>query len=145
MKALHKFLHLTSSDRRLLLRAVMLLLLARLGLRLLPFQTLQRLLSRVEQAPRKPGNSGSVSRDRIVWAVSGAGRYVPTTCLTQAMAACALLKREGYSAQLSLGVASENEGRLQAHAWVESDRKVVIGDLNLDRYVRMLTLDEERP
>src|SRR5438309_451978 len=67
--------------------------------------------------------------DRVVWAVVVASRYVPmSTCLTQALAAQVLLARRGYSAHLHIGVAKEGaEAKLKAHAWVESDGKVLIG------------------
>ncbi|MFQ5795320.1 MAG: lasso peptide biosynthesis B2 protein [Candidatus Bipolaricaulia bacterium] len=84
MKRLRKFLLLTSTDRRLLVRATLLVWVIRFGLWLLPFQTLRRLLARVAQAPAGWRNSGSLSPDRIAWAVAVASRYVPGagTCLT---------------------------------------------------------------
>ena len=85
--------------------------------------------------------------DRVVWAVVVASRYVPmSTCLTQALAAQVLLARRGYSAHLHIGVAKEGaEAKLKAHAWVESDGKVLIGGSEPGRYTHLLALEGEEP
>jgi hypothetical protein len=39
-----------------------------------------------------------------------------------------MLSREGYPAQISIGIRKEERNRrLQAHAWVESGGKILIG------------------
>ena len=61
-------------------------------------------------------------------AVERAGRVMPRAgCLARAVAAEWLLRRDGHAADLSLGVALDNERRLMAHAWVESSGVIVIG------------------
>ena len=75
--------------------------------------------------------------------MSHARRVVPAaTCLPQALAAEALLTRGGLPADLRIGVMKEASGKLLAHAWVESDGRVVVGDLpgGLDVYTRLPTL-----
>ena len=111
---------------------------ARLGLWLLPFKTLRQLLARKTQA------SNQAPIDRVAWAVTVAGRYVPAaTCLTQALATQVLLSQHGYEACLRIGVVRGEDGQLQAHAWVESDGVVVIGgpESALERYVTLSALD----
>src|SRR5687768_10065352 len=116
-----KFLRLPSYDRRLVLRAALLLGGIRLGLSLLPFAVLRGLLARVSVGPSRLDNASRSSVDRPVWAVAAAGRYVPkATCLVQALALQVLLMRQGYGARLCIGVAKGQQGRLEAHAWVES-------------------------
>lgn len=51
------------------------------------------------------------------------------TCLPQALAGEALLVRNGHAAELILGVAKTPQGRLEAHAWVESRGRLVVGEL----------------
>ncbi len=51
------------------------------------------------------------------------------TCLPQALAAEALLRRAGHPADLRIGVAKTGPGRLLAHAWVECRGRVIVGDL----------------
>jgi len=86
MRRLRRFLTLPATDRRLLVEAVLFLAAIRLGLRLLPFRTLWRLLDR---APRPSVAAGLFSPDRIAWAVSVTSPYVlgVRPCLPQALAA----------------------------------------------------------
>ena len=121
-----KFARLCPRERRLLLSAAVMVAVVRAGLWVVPFtrlrETLKRFVWRMEKR-RRP-----VSVERVVWTVQVASRYVPAaTCLTQALAAQVLLGREGYESSLRLGVARGERGKLQAHAWVECQGKVVIG------------------
>lgn len=147
MKRLRKFLHLPPSDRRLLVSTAVLLGAIRLGLRLLPFRTLQRVLTRLEQAPTaSPRHTNRSSVDRLAWAVTVASRYVPkATCLTQALAAQTLLGRRGHLSRLHVGVAKGEEGRLKAHAWLESQGRVIVGGGELSRYTLLPNMERERP
>lgn len=128
MQLLRRWQSLPALDRRLLLEAVALVLGVRLGLWLLPFPSLRRLLARA-------GNRRAAARDvmpsarRIALAVGVASRYVPAaTCLTQALAAQALLERHGHAAECRIGVAKAGAAGLQAHAWVTSGGQVLIGN-----------------
>src|SRR5215203_6202030 len=135
MKRLRKFLCLPPSDHRLLVGTALLLGAIRLGLRLLPFRILQRIVSRLAQAPASSHPADQSLVDRLVWAVTAASRYVPkATCLTQALAAHILLGRHGYPTQLRVGIARGEEGRLEAHAWLENQGKVIVGGGELSRY-----------
>jgi hypothetical protein len=68
--------------------------------------------------------------DRIAWAIGRAQRLVPrATCLPQALAAEALLRRARHPADLRIGVVKAGPARLVAHAWVESRGRIVVGDL----------------
>jgi len=82
--------------------------------------------------------------DRIAWSVAAASPLVPggSNCLIRAIAAGIMLRRYGFDSALMIGVAKSPEGRLAAHAWLESAGRVVIGGFELDRYV---TLDTHRP
>jgi hypothetical protein len=147
MKRLRKFFRLPATERRLLIQAALLLGIVRLGLVLLPFLTLQNILTHIARLPRLP-KANRVSPDQLAWAISMASQHIvgAKTCLIQALAAQTLLARYGYPAHLRLGVAKGDNGQLQAHAWVESNGKVVIGDLDeeLAHYARLSTLDGER-
>lgn len=137
MTALGKVLRLTYRERWLLVQATLLLAAVRLGLWLLPFRALHRLLaySRPSAAIKPKAERPPV--DRIAWAVATAGRYVPGAgkCLTQALAAQILLRRAGHSAQLRIGVARAGAARLKAHAWVECEGIIAIGGgHDLERY-----------
>jgi hypothetical protein len=49
-----------------------------------------------------------------------------------------LLGQCGRAAQLRIGIARSGEGQLEAHAWIESEDKVVIGNVkDLSRYTAL--------
>ena len=107
----------------------------RLALTALPFRWVRSLAERPRQAP---GRSSEFTVEELAWAVSAAARRVPrSTCLTQALALESLLRREAYDASLRLGVAKTPEGALEAHAWLESDGRVVIGGPRSARFVSL--------
>jgi hypothetical protein len=55
-----------------------------------------------------------------------------------------LLGRFGLPACLRIGVAKTKAGNLQAHAWVESEGKIVIGRItNLSHYTMLSPLEGE--
>ncbi len=137
MRKLIKFLALPSSEQRLLIGAWVVVGLVRLGLCLLPYRTLCALLGRFEQAKGRHGaHKPSVPVDRIVWAVKAASRILPSaTCLTQAMASKALLRRNGYLPTLRIGATKNGSGEFLAHAWLEYEGRVLIGGVSdLSRY-----------
>lgn len=72
--------------------------------------------------------------------------YIPgATCLTEALAALTLLGHFGYPASLRFGIARQEGGQLAAHAWVETEGKIVMGKLlNLSRYAMLSTIDKGR-
>jgi hypothetical protein len=138
MKTMARVLKL--SEVLLLAQAGMWVLAARIGLFLLPFGRLQRLVALLTRGTHAP----SFSDDRVsqlTWAVSSASRFVPqATCLTKALALHILLRRAGFQSRIHIGVRRE-DGRFEAHAWVESQDKVVIGDFELKRYCPILVWD----
>jgi hypothetical protein len=128
MTPLLKFVRLPSADRNLLVKSALLLGAVRLGLWLLPFQTMRRLLASRTYGTTTLPEETSVTK--VTWAVTVAGRYVPVaTCLTQALAVQVLLGQQGLAATLRIGVARGEAGQFQAHAWVEYQGRVVIGGI----------------
>jgi hypothetical protein len=66
--------------------------------------------------------------EEIYRAVSVAARFVPgATCLVKAQVDSAMLNQRGYAAEIKIGV-SKRSSSLKAHAWVECDGLVVMGD-----------------
>jgi hypothetical protein len=99
---------------------------------MLPFGTVRRMLARGEKQI-EPKTPDAICVEKMVWAVGVASRFVPrASCLTQALAGAWLLRRKGQHAELVIGVKNSNRD-FQAHAWVVSNGRVVIGwasDLN---------------
>ena len=142
-RRLSRFLNLPEGDRSLLVRAAMLLGVIRVGLLVLAFLSLQRLLLRSGGLSRRlrpsgevPSDRGASLTDRVVLAVSVASVYVPgaRSCLPRALATQRLLERRGVPARLRLGLAKSDDGTIEGHAWVESEGRVVIGGTDIHRY-----------
>jgi Transglutaminase-like superfamily len=120
-----------ADQRALLAEALVLLVGARVGLRVLSLTALRR---RLRRPPMPLGQSVA----RIAWAVNAVGaRLTGTTCLVEALAAESMLRRHGHQPTLNLGIHSDGRthSRLDAHAWVECGDVVVAGRIaNLERY-----------
>ena len=146
MGRLRKLLCLSSTDLLLLIKVGVLVGAVRVGLWLLPFRVLRRLLARLSQANSQLQQGNSAFIDRVAWAVTTASRYVPAaTCLTQALATQVLLCRQGHPASLRIGVAKSEAGEFQAHAWVEYQGEVVIGGSEArSHFAPLLSLGEDR-
>src|SRR5262245_6925891 len=131
MGPLHKFASLAPNERDLFARTLVLLWLVRLGLWLLPYERLCRLLFR--KGTRIPETLNNLSVPQIVRSVKAMSRYVPAaTCLTKALVTVMLLRHAGQEASVRIGVARSQFGAIEAHAWVESDGHIVIGGSHAD-------------
>jgi hypothetical protein len=144
MMYLHKFLGLPAAERWLLVKAALLLGGTRLGLRLLPFRILRRVVESLSRPSVWLPAPDSFSTARIVWAVELVSRYVPTTCLSRALSAQVLLARREYPVLLHFGAVKDGE-RFLAHAWLESEGQVVIGGQVLEPYIPLGTLEGNAP
>lgn len=121
-----RFAALSGADRALLLRAIVLLGIARVALWLLPLRVARRLLT----WGARPVAAGRVAPERITWAIGVGHRFIPRgDCLPQALAAERLLLRNGHQASLRIGVAKKGQDRIIAHAWVESGGRIIVGEL----------------
>lgn len=136
MQLARRFYNLERGDRRLVVEAFILIAIVNAALRTMSFVSLRRLLDRAKALrSRSPHSAG-----RISWAVAAAARRLPgRTCLKDSLVADVMLRRRGYQSTLRLGVKKAHDcgGPLQAHAWVESDGTIVVGELD--------TLHEYRP
>ena len=142
MDHLSKFFRLPAAEQLLLVRALALLAAVRIALWLLPFKILQRISAKLVHTGALSRKESRFSTDRGVWAVHVASRYVPrATCLTQALAAQILFELDGIPASVRIGVVKEKAGDFQAHAWLESGGKILIGGIDADqRYKPLLAL-----
>ena len=121
--------------RRLLVKTFALLLLIRVALWVVPFRIVDRAVTRLT---RRAGRRERYSIEQIVWAVGAASRRIPAaTCLTQALAGTLLLAANGHPSTLRLGVARNDDGRLRAHAWIESEGRTILGDTGEELFVAM--------
>lgn len=137
MGALVRFARLARERRTLLVRAVLWLVAARLGLAILP---LLRVRSLAERASRGQPLSGRTPSE-IRWAVLAAARRLPSTrCLPRSLALQGLLRQAGVASELRIGVAKDPRGGLVAHAWVDCDGKPFLRDEDLSLYTPLSPL-----
>ena len=133
MHAWRRLLRLPDRDRLLIAEAAGLIVAARLGMRLLPIERLRALLARTRQEHRPPNARAAEANRRVGWAVRSVASRLPgrNSCLIEALAAEAMLRRRGYECQLRLGVprAGSANAPFAAHAWIEHNGHVVIGEV----------------
>lgn len=133
MKRLYKFFRLSPTDQLLLIRSAALLGTIKVGLWIVPFRRMCIFLAKT----KKSGNNKvQIPSERITWAVAVANHYlIAASCLPTAMTTQVLLARCGHSSHLRIGISRSEDGQLEAHAWVESCGKIVIGNLpDISRY-----------
>ena len=135
-----KFFRLSVVERRVLFQAAAWLVLLRVLLAAAPFARVQRLVSRACGAGAPGVRCPDVpAPSRIGYLVAVAANLIPgTTCLPRALATQVLLGRHGHGAELHIGVNRDSQGRFQAHAWVETGGRVVIGGPDVTGYEPIL-------
>lgn len=149
MKPLLRLLKLNRSDRCTLLQTYLLLTLVRLGLLLLPFERLWKGLVKLGQP--QPSTTVVVTDVKteaqtvrqVIWAVNLSARFSPggPKCLARALTTKVLLDRRQCPCDFKIGVAKSEQGKLEAHAWIEVQNQVVMGQVNkLDQYTPMPSL-----
>lgn len=151
MRLVRSWRRLPSRRRRLIVPALLVLVCVRLALSLLPYRTRMRCLEALRRHTSRmtPGDATPEDVARVVARVSA---VVPlASCLTQALATCLLLRPDEKTARLRIGVRHGEAGGLQAHAWIETDAGVLLGDDELEAYApltrreRVESTPESRP
>lgn len=128
VRSLSRGIRLSGEERRLLMTALLWSGAVRMSLRLLSFRVVLRWVERLATPTSRATATDPSYRERAAWAVSAVGhRLFPRNpCLTEAFVAQLMLRRRGFPATLRIGVATD-EGRFKAHAWVESEGRIIVG------------------
>lgn len=138
-----RFRALSRTDRALVLEAAGLLTCAWLGVRCLRYSTLCAVLEgwAASTGTRHHGSEQHTPEAiaRVVWATNAVSRRLPAfgTCLVEALAAHAMLRRRGLPSEMRFGVRTSGSqaASIVAHAWVECGGVVVVGgDRDLPEY-----------
>jgi hypothetical protein len=122
--------------RRVYLReAAVMLVLARLAVRLVPTA---RIFAWADRPPRRIRRFATDEIAWVSWAVEnlGAKPWMNALCLPRALAAYAMLRRRGIASRLCLGVA-RNCDTLSAHAWVEIGNDKIVGGAEAEGFARL--------
>lgn len=128
---------------------IFLLGLVRIGLVTLPFNFLRQILACYARRPMLFGHPTDDSSfpDRLTWTVETVGPpfWRNNSCLAKALVAQTLLDRHGWPTSLHIGVLKDRDGRLRAHAWLETEGVVLIGGPSsaLAGFVPILVLKKE--
>jgi len=136
---LREFRALPRARKLLLCEAVALIVASRVLLAVAGLEDAERyfgLLSQYLPCLRQSGSPESVR-----WAVLTAGSRLPGTydCLDRALTGSTLLRANDLPHRLRFGVDTQSE-TFEAHAWIESNGAVLIGDV--DDFGRFRTLTE---
>jgi hypothetical protein len=136
MRRFRKLLSMDAHDRTLVLEAAASLLIFRVGLHLLRFETLQSWATKAKSTRR------SVPISKLIWATMVGTRIVPnSTCLARALAVSRLLARNGYKSTLRVGVRRAG-GEFEAHAWVEYGGRAIIGNDEVPHFTPLCTWEK---
>ena len=141
---LQAFRDLTLDERRFLIQAWFALPIVDIGLRLLPFRTVQKFAS----ASQKQRSVPVSSRQRVIDDLQKYAELVriashthlfTLTCLRQSLTLQWLLARRGIKTDLQLGV-RKDEGSLQAHAWLTYNGLPILSSDNVEeRFTSLLS------
>jgi hypothetical protein len=137
MKTVFKILSLSGSELSIVAEATVAVLAIRAGLWLVEFGRLNAALDRVAAIGART-SAAAPPVEEFAWAVKAVGARVPwASCLTQALALRLMLERRGIPATLRIGVARTPECSVEAHAWLECDGHIVIGEAEPGRYTAL--------
>jgi len=138
------FAALSAAERRLVVEAALVAVVVRIGLGIAGPPALMRWLDRYARwragrANDPADRAADMQAGQVAWAIRSVGRRLPgsTSCLAEALSAAVMLRARGHAPEVRFGIKRrENRARpLAAHAWVECDGRVVVGQIeNLDDY-----------
>lgn len=128
MRQLITFFALPVHERRLMLAALPIVLISRVGLCMLPLTLLQRLLNWFADTTWEAQAHRDYA-DRAARAVRRASRLIPgSTSMVQALATTTLLRRRGLVGRLQIGVRRQDDGNVSPHASVMLGGRLIIGE-----------------
>jgi hypothetical protein len=138
---LRRWRALAPGDRRLVREALLWFLAIRVALRLFEFARIARWAEgrhRGREGRARLAASGETPA-RIGWATAAVARRVapPRSCLAQALTAQVMLGARGRAATIRFGAKREGAGPLDAHAWLECDGAVLVGDETRGEFVEL--------
>jgi hypothetical protein len=133
-----KFLRLSSADRSLAIEAFLWLGIARISVLTIPFRWLAPRLG-IRQTADEPHTTmepASPEVLRVAGIIQRVSGHTPwsSNCLAQAIAGQQMLKRRAIPSSMYFGVAKNQHGALEAHAWLRSGAKTVTGGEGVCRY-----------
>lgn len=131
----------------LFLEACSLLIVATIVKNMLPFRWYAWFLGKNTPALDTRA-TGDVEIERIlplIVAIQRGSRYLPLECkcLVNAIAGKAMLKIRRIPSAVYLGVAKNDEGGLDAHAWVKAGKHLVTGAAGMERFKSLADFSDQ--
>jgi hypothetical protein len=149
---LRRWRALAAGDRRLVREALLWFLAIRVALRLFRFARVARWAEgrhkgRVSREDRARNAASGETPARIGWATAAVARRIapPRSCLAQALTAQVMLGARGRAATIRFGAKREGAGPLDAHAWLECDGAVLVGDETRGDFVELRGREPAKP
>ena len=120
MRRLASFLALSAWERRVFLRALLLLPRTALRIRWRGLRGAQAPMASAAPTGTTPPADAQSLAQRIAWLVDAAARrgMFRASCLPRSLTLQQLLQERGIASELRVGV-RKHAGRLEAHAWIE--------------------------
>ena len=136
-----RFMEFSLQDKEIVIKATLLLVSIRLGLKFISLRTLRQQLAKITKLspPEKP-----LSIYKIIWSITTASSYMPQVkCLARGLATQTLLQQHGYAPILRIGIAKDPHKLFVVHAWVECKGKIVMGGIgNSIKKYRVMPIQE---
>jgi hypothetical protein len=133
MNKINSFFKLSYKRKTLFIISLVLMIFIHLCLYLFSFSMVKKISNRISVPTII---LDKISIEDIVWSVRTASIYTPrVTCLTQAITGQVLLLRYHYRPILKIGVI--NKGNFEAHAWIEIDNEIILGEFERE-YVTIM-------
>lgn len=128
MNRLARFIKLGWPEKKAFALSLAAMTVTRIALAFYTPREVARMLERINRAFPGPSEARPIALRRLIRRVVQARHYapVPTTCLSESLAAQAVLARYGHNGELRIGV-QKTGGRFEAHAWLECADQILIG------------------
>lgn len=136
-----KIRQLPTADLLLLARGGVCVFLIKVGLKALKFSWFKHVFNFFLKTKTTKNHSEDWAK-KVVWSVQTVAHVFPfsVVCLPQALAVKYLLRHD-HRYLLKIGVSTQNQS-FSAHAWVEKDGILIIGDTPQTQYVPIWTWSE---
>ena len=146
MRFLRTLHALPPSDRRLLLKAALLLAMVKSLLRVAGLPAVRWLLGTlIALATPRRVFVPAPSPARIAWAVAALSRRWRVTCLGQALVTQTMLELSGFQGTMRIGVRRNSAGEFESHAWVECSDGPFPGQPAAGTFSPLLAFPRVRP
>lgn len=140
MSVILSFIKLPYRDKVLALKSLYWVFMVRIMVWMFSFPVVK---SKVQKKASRydPDVKHPVARAKLRIMIMQSARFVPrATCLIQALAGYIMFSKYGYNTSIKIGVLAEN-GEFEAHAWLEQDEKVVLGESEKE-FKTILNIDQ---